>query len=202
VSGPILSLVVPTIGRPGLERALASVAAQPEADRVEVVVVADTHGREVAAPDLAAFRHAAFHRLDARVACYGHPQRNLGIRVASAPWLAFLDDDDAWTEGALGAILAGIAGSPDRPLMFRMAYPDGTVLWRRRALAVGNVGTPMFVCPRHPDLLGHWGLRYEGDFDFFSTTLARYPEGRDALVWRPEVVCAIRPEALSPEALS
>jgi hypothetical protein len=57
-------------------------------------------------------------------------------------------------------------------------------------VAVGNVGTPMFVLPAAGPR-GAWGRRYEGDYDFITSTLALWPAG--ALVWREEVIAHVWP---------
>jgi len=162
-----LSIVVATQGRPTLGRTLASITSQIEHGD-ELIVERDSSGD------------------------WGCAARTRGIARASGDYLLLMDDDDAYTPGAFAAIRRAVADAPGRPHMFRMAYADGRLLWDRQDLAVGNVSTQMFVAPLDPFRLGAWTTRYEGDFDFISTTLANYPAG--ALVWSDQVVARIRPE--------
>jgi glycosyltransferase involved in cell wall biosynthesis len=163
----LVSVIVPTVGRASLDATLASLRAQKRAHLLELILVADTR------------------------VTWGHPQRNDAMARCRGLYIASLDDDDVWDPDALERLYRAALAAPDRPLMFRMRYGDGSELWRRRAVDQGNVGTPMFVVPNLPEKLGRWGHRYEGDLDFFTSTLSQWPA--DALVWRPEVLAHIRP---------
>ena len=105
---PLVSVVVPTYGRPRyLSDALLSVAEQTH-DEVQLLVV-DDHSPDPVAPVVEGLD------LDLRdVRCLRHDRnrganaaRNTGIEAADGALVAFLDDDDRWTptylERAVGA---------------------------------------------------------------------------------------------------
>lgn len=102
-----VSIVVPTYNRLALlNQAIASVIAQSWPDW-ELVVVDD--GSDDGTPEYV--RSLA----DRRITCVqrahtGNPAqvRNAGAQAASGAWLAFLDSDDLWTAGKLGAQLPGM----------------------------------------------------------------------------------------------
>src|SRR3954453_15833744 len=106
-----VTVVIPTHNRRLLlMRTLHSVLAQQHVD-IEVVVVDDggTDGTEAAVAGLA----------DPRVTLIRHPfprgvsaARNTGIEKASAPWLAFVDDDDLWAPRKLRSQLDALAAHP------------------------------------------------------------------------------------------
>lgn len=184
---PTFSIVVPTTGRLSLERALDSLVRQPVAPDDEVLVCGSGPA------------------LESRVAAYGPPfrylpyptgghfgyeERTRAIAAATGTHLLFLDDDDAYLPGSLSAIRGVVAGAPTRPILCRMITPAGQVLYRRRTVDVGNVGTPQFVTPNNPGKLGRWTPRYIGDFDFLTSTLAHYP--RRDLIWDDTILCACR----------
>ena len=98
---PRVSVVLPTFQRPDLlARAIDSVQAQTFEDW-ELIVVDDndpTHADSARTSDT-----LAFFASDHRIVLVGHAThrggaaaRNAGIRLARAPWIAFLDDDDEW----------------------------------------------------------------------------------------------------------
>ncbi|MCW2969897.1 MAG: hydrolase, HAD-superfamily, subfamily [Solirubrobacterales bacterium] len=91
-------LVIPTVGRPSLERLLGALATQasgPEPARV--IVVDDSRGHLRSA--LAALRAGSVSRRSAAVEVVVSPgrgpaaARNAGWRACDADWVAFLDDD-------------------------------------------------------------------------------------------------------------
>jgi glycosyltransferase involved in cell wall biosynthesis len=106
-----VTVVIPTHNRRLLlMRTLHSVLAQQDV-HVEVVVVDDggSDGSEAAVAGLA----------DPRVTLVRHPTargvsaaRNTGIEKGSAPWLAFVDDDDLWAPGKLRSQLDAVTAHP------------------------------------------------------------------------------------------
>lgn len=183
---PRLSVIVATIGRDTLPRALRSVESQPLLQGDEVLVVGATAEIERVADE---FGYRFIH-------CpaggnYGHVERQYAMPLATGTHLLFLDDDDCYVPGAFAAIRAGIDANPGRPLMFRMIWPGGLLLWVDPVVREGNHGTPQFIVPNDSKRLGRWGSRYQGDFDFCVSTLALYPES--ALIWNETVIYECRP---------
>lgn len=178
-----LSIIVPTVDRPSLTRTLQSIADQPLQTGDEVLVVGGTGEAVLPFADLG-FKH---------LACqpgrnWGCDERTLGIAAASGSHLAFLDDDDWWTEGARQTIAAAVSDETDRPFLFRMQYAaSGSTLWFTPEVKVGNVSTQMIVVPNRPERLGRWTTRREGDHDF----IASWTWQKDQIVWREEVIAMI-----------
>jgi glycosyltransferase involved in cell wall biosynthesis len=121
---------------------------------------------------------------------WGHAARNQLMPAARGDALLFIDDDDAYVEGALDVVRARFAEVPDRVHVFRMRYADGRELWQLPEVACGNVSTQMVIAPRSVGLLGQWGSRYEGDFDFIAATcwLLGQP------LFHEDVIALVRPE--------
>lgn len=179
-----LSIIVPTVGRPSLAATLASLVSQLDrsAGGDEVLVIGGPAGAvEPFVGDV--IRH---------IPCppgrhWGCEERTLGISQARQSHLAFLDDDDVWVPGARAAIARAIAETPDRPILFRMCFPSGLILWADPVLRCGNVGTPMIVIPNDPIRLGRWTVRYCGDYEF----LASMRWAASDIVWCDEVIAEI-----------
>lgn len=196
---PSLSVVIPTLGRASLSQTLDSLDAQPEAEQVEVIVVADIFGGLTA--DL---EQARAHVQDERDAdryvwlevdggrhCWGHPQRTYGARAANAPWIWFTQDDNISAAGAFAAMQAAIdAQDHPRPLFFRWLAPWRQLIWRDEHLMLGNIDADCLVFPRPLAEQIEWGLRYEGDFDA-AVRAAELAAGD--IDWRPDLISIARP---------
>lgn len=160
---PMISVIIPTVGRASLAAAKESAAAADE-----VIVVENQDGD------------------------HGYSARTRGMAQATGTHLAFLDDDDIYTDDAISLMREAAC---DRPVIFRMDHPRHGLMWRERKLEFGNVGTPMFLVPNRPSELGEWtphmpGLKEPGgDFSFISGCV----EAMGEPVWRDEVVCIVRP---------
>src|SRR5436305_11465449 len=129
-----ISAIIPCYNGEGyLRPCLDSVIGQDYGGPLEVLVVDD--GSRDASLRIAESYGAAVRVLQ-------HPggenrgssaTRNLGIRSASHPLLAFLDADDLWLPGHLAALAAALAANPAAG----MAYDNGSYM-----TAEGNQSTP------------------------------------------------------------
>ena len=133
-AAPQVTVIIPTRDRGGpLLRSLGSALGQVGVD-VEVVVVDD--GSSCPVTSLPELESAC---TDRRVKVLRNERskgvaaaRNRGISVASAPWLAFLDDDDIWAPEKLSVQLGVLADHPGRLWSYTgevILRDDLTVLW-------------------------------------------------------------------------
>ncbi|HYO46173.1 MAG TPA: glycosyltransferase family 2 protein [Gemmatimonadota bacterium] len=153
---PRVSVVIPTVSRPRLVvRAVESTLAQSMRE-IEVVVVIDGPDRMTA--------NALEAIADPRLRVLKRPRRggagaarNEGARAATAPWVAFLDDDDLWASEKLAIQLAAAEGSGlAHPIVTcRVAADDGERIrvWPRRLPAPGEPLGDYLLVRRSP----FWG---------------------------------------------
>jgi len=127
----------------------------------------------------------------------GHAGRVEGIKQATGTHLAFMDDDDEYTPGAMQLMREAAC---DVPVIFRMAHYTHGVLWRNKRVQFGNVSTQMYLVPNDPERLGTWepyapGLAEPGgDFTFMRQCVDKMGEP----VWREEVIAILRPYLHGP----
>lgn len=100
----IVSVVVPTIGRPELREAIISVAKQDTNVALETLIVLDDPAKEEFVTTLG-------EQYGARVLCSagkrgGAECRNIGMEESTGDYIAFLDDDDLWHPAKLRIQLA------------------------------------------------------------------------------------------------
>lgn len=189
-----LSIIIPTHDGEGLDRCLKSIAPQVQPGD-EILIEKDDHEAkpggllsEAAQIELreTLYDYVIVEAHDAGYHAWGHPQRNYAMTAARGDYLVHIDDDDELLPGALDAIRAAIREHPGRPHMFRFLAPFGLTLPVLPAVAEGNVGGTGFVTPNDPRRLGRWSDRYEGDYDYITSTLDHYPP--NALVWHDQVI--------------
>jgi len=111
-SPPRVSVVIPTYNQAEFLRlALESVRAQTIDDWEAVIVdnASDDHTIDV----VDSFDEPRFHLVDIRNEGVIAASRNKGIKLAQAPWIAFLDSDDLWRPEKLERCLAAAASGAD-----------------------------------------------------------------------------------------
>lgn len=94
-------IIIPTINRMSLNKAVESVYAQRYTDW-RLIVVGDG-----VMPDIENYDkdRVMLISIDQSTRDSGASQRNLGIRVGENPWIAYLDDDDVWYPDHLSTIV-------------------------------------------------------------------------------------------------
>jgi hypothetical protein len=178
-----LSVIVATVNRVTLDATLRSVASQRLPGDELVVVSADAAVRDRVAP-----YGALFVQADAPGYDWGATEKALGMQAATGDYIAFMDDDDTYADGARQAIERAAEKHPGRPLMFKMQFTHSReVIWRNKRVTEGNVGSPCLVAPNRPEMLGTWGRRYANDFEFFASM----KWAADDVVWVPTVIALI-----------
>src|SRR3990167_5241933 len=161
-----ISFIIPTLGRESLQATLESIK--------------DLPGDEVLVIRHDPLRHKGI---------YGNAERQEGTEKATGDYLAYMDDDDVYVPGAREIMAAAIAeNTGENPILFKMQYPSGRVLWRKRWVKCGNVSTQMILVPNKKNMLSKWDIRHRwSDFTFINHWL--WP-ARD-IMWRHEIIAFI-----------
>jgi len=184
-----LSVIVPTLGRPTLQRTLESIAPQViHGD--EVIVVSD--GPIPGVQEIVTSMGACFRYLEGPLTRqWGHEQRNAGMRVASGDYLAFIDDDDWYVIEAFSAVRETIGAEREKLFLFRIEYM-GRLIWSTREVVAENICTTIALVPNRRDLprwrLGMFNGGRGGDFLFCREVLEVLPESRP--VWVDRFIAA------------
>ncbi len=134
---PLVSVILPTRGRPDLVRAaLSSVVAQDYPGPIECIVV---HDQEPPQPALSGLvTQARRVRVVANSRTPGLAgARNTGLGLARGPFIAGCDDDDVWHPAKLQAQIGRLLDQPDLLVVgsgMRLMLPDGKIItWPARA---------------------------------------------------------------------
>ena len=181
---PSLSIIIPTVGRNSLAATLASIARQ-EIQADDDVLLIGAGPQPDAAETFAASGLPGRYRQMPRGNDWGASERNWAMPYAYGDFLAFMDDDDVYTPGAFSAMRTA---DPAALNVYRM-HGRRRVLWREPRLRIGNVSTQMLVVANRPAILGQWGHRREGDYDFAASTASKI--GR--VTFHETIIARIRP---------
>lgn len=203
MSRPTITAIVPTQGRPTLERTLDSVRDQLLPGD-EVLVVIDTHemdrDTQTAIGDRIAPYGPQFWVLghDAERHNWGHSQINHALTCATGDYIVANDDDDIWTPGAFAAIREAAQTFPGRLLLFRFRsyIGGGFIFWHTPGLEwvrQGHIGGHSLVMPNIPGKVG-WRTttRYEADFDQIVDAIQKHAP--DEPVFCDFVIASQRPQ--------
>lgn len=167
MSGPDLTIVIPTQGRETLPRCLASMAADVQSGpRPEIIVVADTHAPPlIGVAALCRTFGVSYAEHDAGTHNWGYPQLQHGYEQAEGSYILNIGDDDVYEPGAFEAIRAAIRETSEGPLLFRaLMHPSPSrpcrrpmLLWSERGQLVrGKVSGQNLATPNAPGRIGFW----------------------------------------------
>lgn len=170
-----VSYIVPTVGRPSLYATLRSIECWP-GDEILLVGagyrVKDPRVRYVDCPP---------------GKDWGHTERNFATPYAHGDYIAHIDDDDTYAPGSRTLMEDAMLENIGQPILFRMRYPNGITLWQEPVIRCGNVGTPMFLIPNRPAMLGTWESFVGGDCRFLETSKWAPEE----YIWRKEIIALL-----------
>lgn len=171
----MITFLIPTLGRASLITTLNSIECYP-GDEILIVSngwrVGDSRARYV----------------DCKPGGdWGHTERNYATPFVRNRYIAHIDDDDIYAPGTRALMADAIEKTPDRPVLFRMKFPNGITLWREPEIKCGNVGTPMMLIPNIPEKLGEWQSFVGGDCAFLESSKWMPSD----YVWRPEIIALL-----------
>ena len=158
---PTISFIIPSVGRPSLARTLASIDSWPG---VEVLVIQ---------------RHPPSGH-------WGNEERQEGTDKAKCDWLAYIDDDDTYVPSHRAIMNRAIAENPKPcPILFRLKFPSGRVIWQKKWVKNGNVSSQMILVPNIKDMLSVWDQKHRwADFQFINHW--KWPA--KVINWRQEII--------------
>lgn len=165
-----ISFIIPSINRETLHRTVASIEARTGD---EILVEYDLP----------------------KTGMWGNPQRNKAMSRATCDYLAFIDDDDYYVPGHRQVMEDAISENPGKPVLFKMKYPNGDMLWREKAILAGNIGSPMIMVPNQREKLYKWfSGRNMADFIF----VRNWGWKDDEVVWNDNVIALLGHDSVDP----
>jgi hypothetical protein len=199
-----ISFIIPTLGRPTLERTLRSMIQAGIAPTDQVIVVSDGERpevegrvRSVGLPCEVIVSSVPF------AGDTGNTPRNAAMKLATRTHLHFMDDDDVYTPGAITFMREETGIEPMRLHVFKFTIPSGEVVPREPSVYYGNLSTHSLIYPNQPAKLSYWGVNDDDqDFAFISETIKLHAgeHKRDSktvdtrVAWHDFITCVARPK--------
>ena len=139
-----ISFIVPTIGRDSLQATLGSIEKWP-GDEILVIRHNPPSGN------------------------WGNAERQEGTDKAKCDYITYIDDDDTYVPGARAIMDQAIRESPDVPILFRIQFPSGRILPRKKWIKNGNLSTQMILVPNKKEMLYGWDQKHHwADYYFIK----------------------------------
>lgn len=200
---PKLSIIVPTMGRPSIERCVLSYLPQMHPGDELIVVGDEIDGPLIATPALLE-KYAPLVRYvptNHGEHSFGHREIGTGLDLARGDYILGNDDDDVATPNALVGIRAVISQlERPTPLLFKYRSYHGPIYWSEGGCLVeGQIGGHCLVTPNLPGRVGRYTDRYAGDYDMIMDTLSRWgtpedPQGLNSALWADFMIAVARPQ--------
>lgn len=193
-----LSILIPTMGRPSIERAVLSYLPQMHPGD-ELLVLGDTRNGPLLDTEAILEKYRPLVRyvpVPSTHCTFGHAELNHGLDISKGDYIVCNDDDDCATEHALGIIRAVVSNLEEpTPLLFKYRAYHGPIYWHEAGcLAEGHIGGHCLVTPNLPGLVGRFTERYQGDWDWVMNTLTRWPGGIHSAAWVDAMIAIARPQ--------
>lgn len=139
----LITVITPTTGRAGLDALIASIDAQPLADRIVHILLWDdfraTEARQPAnyqgTNRLSLVLHDGFGR---NGEAPGSPLRAVGLMAAATPWVTLADDDVVWAPTHMETMLGAVDGRNWCTCLRHIFSPAGDDLGIDRFESVGD----------------------------------------------------------------
>jgi len=178
-----ISIIIPTLGRPTLRRAVQSALASMSLED-ELIVVGDGPISDKVRWVGELYPRAIYYETPP-TRCWGAAQLDRGMGLATGDWLMFLPDDDTMTFGACDAVRCRCMVKGVHVFACLMQHWDNRVL--QRSMRVCEVTASQIVVPR--GCPATWVLNDTQTFDhaFLVRTLALY--GQAEPWYHDEVIC-------------
>ena len=134
---PSFSIIIPTVGRPSLQRTLDSIESGPQD---EVIVVADGHEAACLVANAWSPTIGRSYYETEETHSFGNWQRQYGMTKATGDLLLFMDDDDVYLPGALDLVRRVVRAYPDTIVLCRYYDHLGGVFWHDPVVRPGKGG--------------------------------------------------------------
>jgi glycosyltransferase involved in cell wall biosynthesis len=196
-----LTIVVPTIGRPGLKDTLASIARQALIPGDQVLIVYDSFERDAANATatralVESFGYT-FVEHDGGYHFQGNPQLNHAMDLATGDYFCALGDDDVYVDGAIARLRKKLKDG--RVVLFQFFSPtfisgnDGLrcLLWSNKELRIANLSGCCMAAPVSTLVKVSDEQRFEVDYDWIRDTVAKSGQRP---VWMKDCLVIARPD--------
>ena len=174
---PTFHIIIATGGRPTLKRMIDSLKGELESGDAVTIIFDGPEARGKSGYEdswIGGFKASIFTIDEVPNGGYwGHVVRNKyqGQLQKSTTFVMNGDDDDVYIEGSFKN-LRKICVDPPTLYIGKMTYENnpGLIIPRQNeTITESDIGTPNGIIPFDKAGLGQWGLKYNGDFEYYNT---------------------------------
>lgn len=122
---------------------------------------------------------------------WGHGLRNSFQSHCFTDYIHHMDDDDIYCEGAIPQVRNQLKSHYGKVIICKFRADGGRIIWKKKDIIFGEVGTPSGFIFNRPEIMGTWGLEYGGDFAFYDEVKNRI--GKENLVFSDTLIVKTKP---------
>lgn len=122
---------------------------------------------------------------------WGHGIRNKYQTACITDYIHHMDDDDIYCEGCIPRARGALVNHYGKILICKFRTLGNAVIWSRKNLAFGQIGTPSGFIFNRPEIMGTWGLGYGGDYNFYKEVQDKI--GKENIVFYDLLIVKTRP---------
>jgi glycosyltransferase involved in cell wall biosynthesis len=155
-----ISFIIPTKGRESIKETIASIETWPGDEILKIQHIPPSGN-------------------------WGNDERQEGTERAKCDYIAYIDDDNVYVKGHRALMDKAIEEKPGFPCLFRIKFPSGRIIWRKRWVGNGNVDAQMILVPNDKKMLYHWDQEHSwADYQFINRWLWHAKDCN----WKKEVI--------------
>lgn len=123
---------------------------------------------------------------------WGHGIRNKFQIQCGTDYIHHMDDDDIYCAGSIPAARNILKSHYGKVVLCKFRTHGKRIVWSKKIIAEGEIGTPSGFIFNRPEIMGHWALGYGGDYSFYKDVEDKI--GKENIVFHDLLIVKTRPQ--------
>lgn len=196
IRNPSITYLITSIGRETLKDTLRSLHGQFGfgLDRIHLYFDGECQNNlDTFTEELSMFgKDIYWELLQNKLGHWGHGIRNRYQFECDTDYIHHMDDDDIYVPSSIPSIRNVLKQHYGKVIIAKFRADGGRIIWKKKDIIFGEVGTPSGFIFNREEIMGGWGLGYGGDFSFYKEVMDNI--GKENLFFDGTVVVKTKPK--------